>query len=376
MAEADQGERTERATPRRLEEARRRGEVPRSRDLGAALVTLTGGIGLYLTGGTLGGRLLQLVAGSMSFSRDEALDPAQMLPALGRAALQGLLGAAPILGLLLAAAVLAPLLIGGWNFSAEPLSPDWSRLDPMAGVRRMFSLRGLLEIGKGLARVAVVALVACVVLKSQFRALAGLGAEPLRAAIGHALSLAGIALIALGGALGAIAAVDVPLALWQYYRGLRMSRDEIREESKDVEGNPEIRSRIRRAQQELSRRRMMQDVPRADVIVTNPTHYAVALRYEESRMRAPIVVAKGTDLVALRIREIAAEHRVPVIEAPPLARALHASCELGDEIPARLYAAVAQVLTYVYQLRAARGRSVRPPAPPRIDTPPDAPPSR
>jgi flagellar biosynthetic protein FlhB len=373
MADTEQGERTERPTPRRLEEARRRGEVPRSRDLGAALVTLAGGLGLQLLGGVVGGRLSGLLERSLSFTRADALDPANLVPALRGAALQGLLGAAPILGLLFAAAVLAPLLIGGWNFSAEPLAPDWSRLDPVAGLRRMFSLRGGVELAKALARVAVVTAVAIVVLKSQTRQFELLGAEPVRVAIAHALSLAGVALIALGGALGLIAAVDVPLALWQHQRALRMSREEIREETRDVEGNPEIRSRIRRVQQEMSRRRMMQEVPRADVIVTNPTHYAVALRYEERRMRAPIVVAKGTDLVALRIREIAAEHRVPVVEAPPLARALHAGCELGDEIPARLYAAVAQVLTYVYQLRDARRCGRRVPPPPRIDAPPEAP---
>jgi flagellar biosynthetic protein FlhB len=296
-----------------------------------------------------------------------------VVPALGAAGLQGLLAVAPILGLLLAAAVLAPLLIGGWNFSAEPLALNWSRLDPVAGMGRLFALRGFIELLKSLARVAVVALVAVGTLRSQFRQFQLLGAEPVAVAVAHALSLAGVALIWLGGALGLIAAVDVPLALWQHQRALRMTRDEIREESKDVEGNPEVRNRIRRVQQEMSRRRMMQEVPRADVIVTNPTHYAVALRYEESRMRAPVVVAKGTDLVALRIRAIAAEHRVPVVEAPPLARALHASCELGDEIPARLYAAVAQVLTYVYQLRTASRRGTRGPQPPRIDGVPPEP---
>ena len=376
MAETEQGDRTERPTPRRLEEARRRGEVPRSRDLSAALVTLAGGVGLYLLGGTIGGRLLALMAGSMSFSRAAATDPGELLPALGAASLQGLLAAAPILGLLLAAALLAPLLIGGWNLSGEPLALNWSRLDPVAGLQRRFSLRGGLELLKALARVAVVAVAAVLLLRVQFGQFQLLGAEPIGVAIAHALSLAGSALILLGGALGLIALVDVPLTLWQHQRALRMTREEIREESKDVDGNPEIRARIRRAQQELARRRMMEEVPRADVVITNPTHYAVALRYDENRMRAPVVVAKGADLVALRIREIAAGHRVPLVEAPPLARALHASCELGDEIPARLYAAVAQVLTYVYQLRTARRRGLRAPPPPHIETPPPEPPRR
>ncbi|MDE2219298.1 MAG: EscU/YscU/HrcU family type III secretion system export apparatus switch protein, partial [Gammaproteobacteria bacterium] len=202
-----------------------------------------------------------------------------------------------------------------------------------------------------------------------FRAFTSLGNEPARAAIGHALALAGTALIAFGGALAVIAAVDVPLALWQHARSLRMTRQEIRDESRDTEGSPEARNRVRRVQQELAGRRMMAAVPTADVVVTNPTHYAVALRYDEPRMRAPVVVAKGADLVAQRIRELAGEHGVPLIEAPPLARALHASCELGDEIPARLYAVVAQVLTYVYQLRTARRAGAAAPAPPAFDAP-------
>jgi flagellar biosynthetic protein FlhB len=187
------------------------------------------------------------------------------------------------------------------------------------------------------------------------------------------MALAGTALIALGGALAAIAMVDVPLAVWQFNKQMRMSRQEIREEHKETEGSPEIKGRVRRVQQAMARKRMMQQVPKASVVITNPTHFAVALQYDESRMRAPIVVAKGQDLIAVRIREIAAEHKVPLVEAPPLARALHATCELGDEIPARLYAAVAKILVYVFQLRTAWRRGERAPAPPRIELPEDSP---
>jgi flagellar biosynthetic protein FlhB len=305
----------------------------------------------------------------LSVTRNEALDSGRMLLQFEHAASQGLLAAAPLLGLLLAAALLAPLAIGGWNFSAQALVPDFSRLDPIAGFGRVFSLRGLIELLKALARFIVVGLVAVLVLRKQFHSFTALGIEPVRTATSHALTLCGTALLALGGALGAIALIDAPLALWQYHKSLRMSQEELREEHKDSEGSPEIKSRVRRAQQALARRRMMQEVPKADVVVTNPTHYAVALRYDDARMRAPIVVAKGRDLIALRIRELAAEHRVPTVEAPPLARALHANCELGDEIPARLYAAVAKVLTYVYQLRHARRTGVRAPAPPEIEVP-------
>ena len=369
MAENDDRDRTESPTQKRLDEARAKGQVPRSRDLGAAAVVLTGGLGLNSLGSLTGGRLLAIMRDGLSFGRADALDGARMLLQFEHAALLGLLAAAPMLGLLLAAAVLAPLAIGGWTFSGQALVPDFARLDPVSGLARVFSIRGLIELLKSLARFMVVALVATVLLWKQFDSFSGLGTEPARAAIGHALSLVGAALIALGGALAAIAVIDVPLALWQHHKSLRMSREEIREEFKDTEGSPEIKSRVRRAQQAIARKRMMQEVPKADVVITNPTHYAVALKYDEQRMRAPVVVAKGRDLIALRIREIAAEHKVALVEAAPLARALHAGCELGDEIPARLYAAVAKILVYVYELRTARRRGAPPPAQPSIELP-------
>jgi len=369
MAESDDRDRTESPTPKRVEDARRRGQVPRSRDLGAAAVTLAGGFGLYSLGGVMGGRLMELMRGGLQLSGAQSMSETAMVRALVTELARAAQVVAPLLGLLVAAAILAPLAIGGWNFSAEALVPQWGRLDPVSGLQRVFSLRGFVELSKALARFLVVALVSYVLLHHQFREFTSLSMEPLRPAMAHALSLAGSALIVLGGALGAIAAVDAPLALWQHTRSLRMSRQEIREESRDAEGSPESRNRIRRSQQEMARRRMMAAVPKADVVITNPTHYAVALRYDEARMQAPVVVAKGADLVALRIREIASEHGVPLLEAPPLARALHGTCELGDEIPSRLYAVVAQVLTYVYQLRAARRTGAPLPAVPSLDVP-------
>ncbi len=365
----DRGERTESPSQKRLEEARSKGHVPRSRDLGAATVVLVGGVGLYTLAPHTGVQLLALMRDGLSLSRADLGDSATMLQRFEHGAGQGLLAVAPLLALLLAAAVLAPLMIGGWTFSSEALTPDFSRLDPIAGLGRIFSLRGLIELGKALARFLVVALVAVALLSKQFRSFAGLGAEAPSAGIVHALALIGLALIALAGALAVIAAVDVPLALWQYQRALRMTRQELREEHKETEGSPEIKARVRRLQQQQARKRMMQQVPKADVVVTNPTHYAVALRYDEQRMRAPIVVAKGVELIALTIRTLALEHQIPIVEAPPLARALHASCELGGEIPAQLYAAVAKVLVYVYQLRAARRRATPPPRPPLIELP-------
>lgn len=369
MSDTDNRDRTESPTQKRIDDARRRGQVPRSRDLGAAAVTLAGGLGLYSLGGLIGGRLSSLMRNGLQLSAAQSMGPDSMLHSLGSSAVAGAQALAPLLGLILAAAVLAPLSIGGWNFSATALVPQWSRLDPFNGLKRVFSLQGTLELLKSLARFMVVALIAVLVLRHQFRVFAALSMEPTHAAIGHAMKLAGTALIAFGGALVFIAAIDVPLALWQHFRSLRMTRQEVREEMRDSEGSPELRGRIRRMQQEMAGRRMMAAVPTADVVITNPTHYAVALRYDEARMRAPIVVAKGADLIAQRIRELAGEHSVPLVEAPPLARALHATCELGDEIPARLYAVVAQVLTYVYQLRTARRVGAAPPAPPVIDAP-------
>jgi flagellar biosynthetic protein FlhB len=330
-------------------------------------VVLAGGLGLRSLGSMFGSHLLAVMRDGLTFTRNAALDNGWMLHQFERSALQGALAMAPVLSLLLAAALLAPLSIGGWTFSGEALVPDFGRLNPAAGLARMFSIRGLIELGKALARFLVVAGVAVGILWQQFHSYSDLGSESIGAAVGHALSLAGTALVALGAALAAIAMVDVPLALWQFNKQMRMTRQEIRDEQKETEGAPEIKSRVRRMQQAMARKRMMQEVPRASVVITNPTHYAVALQYDEARMRAPIVVAKGQDLIAARIREIAQEHKVALVEAPPLARALHSSCELGDEIPARLYAAVAKILVYVYQLRTAQRRGEPNPALPRIE---------
>jgi flagellar biosynthesis protein FlhB len=371
MAENDSpaGERTESPSQKRLDDARKAGRVPRSRDLGTAALVLTGAVGARFLGKGLGDRLAGIMRDGLSFDHTQIGDGTLMISRLEHAGAQGLLAAAPLLGLLVAAAVLAPLAIGGWTFSTEALIPDFTRLDPVTGFGRVFSLRGLIELSKALARFIVVALVAVIVLHHQFRSFAGLAIEPVESGIGHALSLIGTAFIALGGALAAIAAVDVPLAIWQYNQAMRMSRQELRDEHKETEGSPESRTRVRRVQQQLARRRMMSKVPKADVVVTNPTHFAVALQYDDKRHRAPVVVAKGADLIALKIREIAEEHQVPIVEAPPLARALHANCDLGDEIPTRLYAAVAKVLTYVYQLRASRRGAAARPAAPHIEVP-------
>ncbi|MEP7244215.1 MAG: flagellar biosynthesis protein FlhB [Gammaproteobacteria bacterium] len=366
MAE-DDTEKTEQPTAKRLEEARKKGQVPRSTDLTTAAVVLIAGAGLNFFGRGLGSGLHEIMRTGLTLTREQALDDSRIVSLFAGASLQAMLACAPVLGLTLVAALLAPMALGGWNLSFSALAPDFSRLSPIKGFGRLFSMRGVVELVKAFAKFTVVAIVAVMFLKFKTSELLQLGAQPTGAAIGHAISLSGQALLMLAGSLALIAAIDVPWQLFTHMKQLRMSKQEIRDEMKESEGNPEIKGRIRQMQQAVAKRRMMQEVPKADVVITNPTHFAVALKYDEKRMRAPIVVAKGADAVAARIRELAGEHKVPIFEAPPLARALFRSVDLNDAVPSNLYVAVAQVLTYVYQLRTARKAGMAPPTPPTID---------
>ncbi len=365
MAENEQ-ERTERATPKRLEEARKKGQVPRSADLSMAAVCIAAATAIYTLGRMATGQFAGFMHDSLSLTPAQAMSSDAIWPSLMNAGSRALWMILPILGATFVAALAAPLAIGGWNLSGQALVPQFGRLSPAKGFGRMFSARGLIELCKGIAKVCVVGVIAWLLLNGLAPELMSLSAEPVNAAIGHAASLAAYSLLVLVCGLAIIAAVDVPFQLWQHAKELKMTREEVRQEYKESEGSPETRGRIREAQRALARGRMLQEVPTADVVVTNPTHFAVALRYDESKMRAPVVVAKGTDLLALKIREIAGENGVAIVEAPPLARALHKSVDIGREVPAALYVAVAQVLTYVFQLRAARERGAAPPPPPTI----------
>ena len=368
MADSGQ-ERTERATPKRLEEARKRGQVPRSSELSTAAVCIAAAAAIYSLGRIAAGQFAELMRDSLEISPDAAMAAESLWPAIRDTGARAVLIVLPILGATFIAALVAPIAIGGWNFSTEALMPQFSRLNPASGLGRIFSSRGAVELGKGLAKVAVIAVIGYVLLKGMTAQMMGLSMEPVNGAIGHSAALAGYSLLVLTCGLAVIAAVDVPFQLWQHAKDLRMTREEIKEEYKESEGSPETRGRIREAQRALSRGRQLQEVPTADVVITNPTHFAVALRYDEKKMRAPLVIAKGTDLLALKIREVATENGVAVIEAPPLARALYRTVELGREVPAALYVAVAQVLTYVYQLRAARVKNMPPPAAPAFEAP-------
>jgi len=361
-------ERTEQATPKRKRDARKRGQVPRSRELGAAAVVGAGVLAAIGGGGSLANGAAAEFRRLLSFDATALEQPGLMGARLGQALLQALLLCAPLLLACVCAALLAPILLGGWNFSAQALKPDFSRLNPLSGLGRMFSGQGAVELLKGLIKISWIGGVATLYLWNKRQALAALAAEPVQRGIADGAGLMLDAMAWLAAALLAVALLDAPYQLWSYAKRLRMSRQEIRDELKQSDGRPEVKARIRRLQAEMSRRRMMEKLPGADVVVTNPTHYAVALKYDSNGMRAPRVIAKGAGEIAAAIRELARQHRIPLVAAPPLARALYRSVELEQEIPATLYAAVARVLTYVYQLRAWHGGAA--PAEPVIDSVP------
>ena len=370
MAEPQsQQDRTEAPTPKRLDDARRKGDVPRSRELTMSAVMLCGAAALLLFAGWSGERLLEGFRAGFALERRIAFDPSLLASALGAALQNALLALAPLAAVLVAAAVGGASLLGGWSFSLQAVAFKPERMSPVKGLKRLCSAHSLNELAKAIAKFVLVAAVAALWLRHSMGELLGLGSLPVGPAIAAAARLAGSSLLVVSASLVLIAAVDVPFQLHSHRKRLRMTRTEVRDELKETEGRPEVKSRLRALQQQAATRRMMDAVPSADVVVVNPTHYAVALRYVGETMRAPQVVAKGREHVAARIREIAEEHGVPLFHAPPLARALFRSTPVGEEIPASLSRAVAQVLAYVYELRKPRPAGA-PPVPPAPDIDP------
>jgi len=362
-----QQERTEQATPKRREDARKKGDVPRSREFTMTVVMMSGASSILLLAEPMGGNLVARFGEAFAIDRARAFDTTQMATALAEIAAGMFGGLAPLAIVLVAAAVLSAVLIGGWSFSLEAAAPKFGRMNPAKGLKRIFSANGLNELLKALAKFAVVAVVAMAWLWFSVDQLAGLGRESVASGVAHALRICALSLLVVSAGLILIALVDVPFQFWQYEKKLRMTRQQVKDEFKETEGRPEVKSRIRALQQQAATRRMMEDLPTADVVITNPTHYAVALRYDDKTMNAPRVIAKGKDLVAARIREVAADHRIPLFSAPPLARVLFRTTGIGDEVPARLYTAVAQVLAYIYQLDTTSGPGRREPQKPVID---------
>ena len=373
MAESESGQdKTEEPTEKKKKDAREKGEIARSKELNTVVVTLAGAGGLLVFGGGLAEVLMDIMRINFTLSRDTLIDERSMgtfLLASGKMALMAL---QPVVLVALIVAFIGPISLGGWLFAGGTLAPKFSRMNPLSGIKRMFSMHALTELLKALAKFFAILIVAVVVLVSDRQALLSIANEPLEQAIIHSVQVVGWSALWMAAGLLLIALVDVPLQLYQSHKKLLMTKQEVRDEHKDQEGRPEVKQRIRQTQREMSQRRMMAAIPEADVVITNPTHYAVALKYDPEKGNAPMLLAKGTDFLALKIREIANAHSIQVLESPELARSIYYSTELEEEIPAGLYLAVAQVLAYVYQIRQHRAGKGKAPEPLKdLPIPPD-----
>ena len=372
MSDESDAEKTESASAKRLEQAREEGDVPRSRELATFTVLMTAGSMLWFFGAGIVRQLNATMVSGLAMSREQIFDPNAMILRAASDIAQVMLACLPLAAAVMLVALASPLLIGGWLFSSKSFLPNFNKLNPIRGLSNMVSTNALVELLKALAKTIVVGTVAWMVVMSQKDAVIALAVEPLRSGSAHMVNLIGSAFLSIVGGLGIVAAIDGPYQIWHYANKLKMTRQEMIQESKESDGNPQIKGKIRQMQREMSQRRMMADVPTADVVVTNPTHYAVALKYGDGQRGAPRVVAKGSDEVAARIRELAKENNVAMLEAPALARALHKHTEIGDEIPEALYSAVAEVLAYVFQLRAyKKDGGTYPDRPTRLRVPPE-----
>ncbi len=359
MADSDSGqEKTEQPTPKKLREAKQKGQVPRSKELNSSGIMFVGSAALLVMGPYMIHHLSGMMKQGFILTRSEIMDKASIIHELENALWTVALGFTPFITLMMVMAVATPLLLGGWSFSPEAMSFKFDRLNPLSGLKRIFSTKGFMELIKALAKFLLVALFAWFFLWLRMDEFLGLGDAPFRSALTHGAWLFGYAFFVMSSSLILIAAIDVPFQLWDHSQKLKMTLQEVRDEMKETEGRPEVKSKIRAVQQEMAQRRMMEDVPTADVIITNPTHYSVALKYQPEQMAVPVIVAMGKDLMAFRIRQVARENGVEIFEAPPLARALFAQGKVGQEIPSDLYFAVAQVLAFVFQLQQAREQGI------------------
>ncbi|KMN08131.1 flagellar biosynthesis protein FlhB [Pseudomonas sp. FSL R10-1350] len=373
MAESESGaDKTEDPTEKRKKDSREKGEIARSKELNTLAIMLAGSAGLLIFGGALAEDLMEVMRYNFSISRETLYNTDSMAAFLLHSGKIALIALQPVLITLLIAAIVGPIALGGWLFAAGSLAPKFSRMNPLAGLKRMFSAKALVELLKALAKFFIILIVALLVLKSDIDDLLRIAHEPLELAVIHSLQVVGWSALWMACGLILIAAVDVPVQLWESHKKLLMTKQEVRDEHKDQEGRPEVKQRIRQVQREMSQRRMMSAIPDADVIITNPTHYAVALKYDPEKGGAPMLLAKGSDFLALKIREIGAKHNILLLESPALARSIYHSTELEQEIPAGLYLAVAQVLAYVYQIRQHQaGKGKRPDPLKDLPIPPD-----
>ena len=355
MAEAGAQEKTEKPTPRRLQEARKKGNIAKSADVNTAVVLIAAVAAIKLQFGAMGGRLMDLTTAFFTRLPKDDLTTGELYRLLLMLSFEFFLIVGPCLAILLAAGLAVNYLQVGVLFTAEPLRPAFEKINPIAGFKRILSRRSFVEVLKAIFKMAVVAYVAYRAIADAYPQMAStvlmdrVGAAMLYAQVAWDICWRAVLVLLVFGV------ADYFYQKWEYEKGLRMSKQDIKDEAKQSEGDPLVKGRIRRAQREAARRRMMADVPKATVVITNPTHVAVALRYDRETMPAPVVVAKGLDLVAQRIKEIAGENGVPMIENVPLARELHKRLDVDDEVPEDLYATVAEILVMVQKLNARTG---------------------
>ncbi|MBE4586534.1 flagellar biosynthesis protein FlhB [Vibrio navarrensis] len=356
MAESDGQERTEDATPRRLQQAREKGQVARSKELASASVLIVGAVALMWFGEPLARALFKIMGRLFDLTREEIFDTAKLLDIAGGAITALLVPLLLILTTLFIAAVIGAAGVGGISFSAEAAMPKLSKMNPLSGLKRMVGLQSWVELIKSILKVGLVTGVAIYLIQASQADLIQLSMDVYPQNIFHSLDILLNFILLISCSLLIVVAIDIPFQIWQHADQLKMTKQEVKDEYKDTEGKPEVKGRIRMLQREAAQRRMMADVPTADVIVTNPEHFSVALRYKQGTDRAPVVVAKGSDHMAMKIREVAREHDIYIVPAPPLARALYYTTELEQEIPEGLFTAVAQILAYVFQLKQYRRR--------------------
>jgi flagellar biosynthetic protein FlhB len=355
-------ERTEQPTEKRKEDSKKKGQIARSRELNTMLSLLFGALGLVVLGGSMAADFVTLFESTLIFDRAVAYDKELMAVRFVATVISAIKILTPLFAVLVVGALVGPLLMGGWSFNVASMAFKFEKISPAKGIKRVFSAKGLLELFKALFKFIFLSGTAILVFNFSMEKILSLGSLPPTQAFSEALTLLQWSLVILSSAMIFIVVFDVPFELWNHNRQLKMTRQEVKDEMKESEGRPEVKGRIRNLQREISQRRMMEAVPSADVVITNPTHFAVALKYSSVEGGAPKVVAKGRDLIAFTIRTIADENSVAIFSAPPLARALYASSKIGDEIPQNLYLAVAKVLAYIYQLKtAATGEKTAPP---------------
>ena len=352
MAESEDGqEKTEDPSEKRLREAREKGQIARSRELTTFLMTISAAVFLYIFGAGLMQDFQTITVQGLSLERDHAFDVHKMLDLILGMAVASVFMLMPFFILMVFIAIVGSSMLGGFNFSTQAMAPTFSKLNPLSGLKRMVSAQAGMELLKALAKFTLVMAVAVIFLWVIFEQVLQLATESLHVALAHSAKIIIEAFIFVSLALIVVAIVDVPFQIWQHTTQLKMTKQEVKEEFKQQEGNPEVKARIRQIQREMAQRRMMQKVPEADVVITNPTHYSVALKYDPATSDAPMVLASGVDFMAAQIRTIAQENEIPIIEAPQLARALYYNAEIEQPIPKPLFKAVAAVLAYVFGLR-------------------------